>query len=245
MTKSRPDHDFFLIRVLVGVMLVLALGLGGCEFFGGGEAPPPQKISKPVTPATGAAPAKPGQPPAKAVTGKPGPGKPVSKAALDDQPAEKESVTLQKIKQQIEDRAKKYPFKPEGLLDPFQPMAAVVAAKAAETKKPSEELTLTPLQRLELSQVKLVAIVVAGESTRALVEDATGLGYIIKKGTPIGRRQGKVLAIHPDRVEVEEIVRDFKGDQKTIVSQLKLQAIQKETISREGFTIVPSTGEKK
>src|SRR4030042_1687602 len=53
----------------------------------------------------------------------------------------------------------------------------------------------TPLERINLGQVKLVALIWNIHNPRAMVEDAGGKGYIIAKGTPIGKSKGIVTQI--------------------------------------------------
>jgi Tfp pilus assembly protein PilP len=89
--------------------------------------------------------------------------------------------------------------------DPFRPMTL----RTKVSKAPRENLS--PLERYELSQLKLVGIVWDIKEPRAMVEDSGGLGYVIKVGTPIGSNDGKVKAIHRNEVVVEEFYSDDYG----------------------------------
>jgi len=53
----------------------------------------------------------------------------------------------------------------------------------------------TPLQRIDVGRLRLVAVVSDANVARALLEDETGLGYIATRGTPVGRRGGVVAGI--------------------------------------------------
>jgi Tfp pilus assembly protein PilP len=57
---------------------------------------------------------------------------------------------------------------------------------------------------------------------RAMIEDAVGLGYIVKAGTPIGTNDGKVRAIMPNEVIIEETYMDLFGSKKTREVAIKL-----------------------
>ena len=81
---------------------------------------------------------------------------------------------------------------------------------------------LTPLEKVDLSQLKLVAIIRALSGNIALVEEASGKGYVIKKGTYIGTRSGKVGKILPDRIIVEEESEDFSGKVSVREIEVKL-----------------------
>jgi hypothetical protein len=87
----------------------------------------------------------------------------------------------------------------------------------------SRSVPLTPLQKFE-SEVKLVACLTWGNI--GLVEDATGKGYFLKKGTLIGKNDGKVAKILQDRVIVEEVFLDVLGQKKVNETSLSLQKVE-------------------
>jgi type IV pilus assembly protein PilP len=94
-----------------------------------------------------------------------------------------------------------------GKRDPFRPLGFGVTEDVPEHCRAE---TLSPLQQVNLSQLKLVGIVWKIDEPKAMVEDSTGLGYVIKLGTPIGECQydGKVKAIRPSEVVIEETFHD-------------------------------------
>jgi type IV pilus assembly protein PilP len=47
-------------------------------------------------------------------------------------------------------------------------------------------------------------VILAPSGNIAMVEDASGKGYVVKKGTYIGDREGRVTDILPDRLIVTE-----------------------------------------
>ena len=95
-----------------------------------------------------------------------------------------------------------------GKRDPFQPLPLKVQAK----RRPRENLS--PLERYDLGQLKLVGIVWDVKAPRAMVEDAAGLGYVVGVGTPIGPNDGKIKEIKPNEVVIEETYIDFYGARK-------------------------------
>ena len=100
--------------------------------------------------------------------------------------------------------------------DPFRPFVLEV-----RTKKRDRD-NLSPLERYELHNLKLVGIIWDIPEPRAMVEDTAGLGYVVTIGTPIGRNGGKVKLIEPKEVVVEESFLDFYGTKKTREVKLKL-----------------------
>jgi type IV pilus assembly protein PilP len=111
-----------------------------------------------------------------------------------------------------------YVYDPTGKRDPFQPF---IATQTPVTPT-GEEIPVTPLQQFDLSQLKLVAIMVGKGEGKAMVEDSEGKGYIVEKGVYVGRNFGKVKAVLKDRVVIEERYKDYMGQVKTkeIVLQL-------------------------
>jgi Tfp pilus assembly protein PilP len=73
-----------------------------------------------------------------------------------------------------------------------------------------------------LGQLKLVGVVWHVKEPNAMIEDSVGLGYIIKVGTPIGTNEGKVKAIKPNEVIVEEAYVDLFGAKKKRDVSMKL-----------------------
>jgi type IV pilus assembly protein PilP len=60
----------------------------------------------------------------------------------------------------------------------------------------------------------LVAIISTPEGNVALIEDSAGKGYFLKKGTGIGKNEGKVKNILKDKVIIEETYQDVFGQNK-------------------------------
>lgn len=92
--------------------------------------------------------------------------------------------------------------------DPFRPMTL----RTKVNSRPRENLS--PLERFDLSQLKIVGVVWDIKEPRAMVEDSTGLGYVVKVGTPIGSNDGRVKAIQRDQIVVEENYEDAYGARK-------------------------------
>ncbi len=61
----------------------------------------------------------------------------------------------------------------------------------------------------------------APSGNKALVQEASGKGYIIKKGTYIGLNSGKVVDIQKDNVIIKEEVEDVLG--KVIVRKKEIR----------------------
>jgi type IV pilus assembly protein PilP len=186
------------IIFLVGCFLVMGFGCGD-------EAPKPKKV--PISPAA----PKPAATPAPAKV----PPKPEAEVKVEPPPAVS------------------YSYNPQGKPNPFQPLVverpekpATPAAKKVETAKREREGAGTPLEKMELAELKLVAVVWDIPKPRAMVEDKGGKGYILTVGTRIGKNQGQVSKITPEGLVVSEKTEAPDGKIKTREVPLRLYADQ-------------------
>jgi type IV pilus assembly protein PilP len=117
-------------------------------------------------------------------------------------------------------------YDPTGRIDPFEPLfsdepeAPVVRASTGNKQKRAPQ---TPLEKVALSQLKLTAIMRMPQGNRALVEDATGKGYVVKKGTYMGLNAGQVIKIDKNSIVVEEEIQNMVGEYIINNTELKLQ----------------------
>lgn len=70
---------------------------------------------------------------------------------------------------------------------------------------------LTPLQRVSVSELKLVGIVDNPEGDMALIQTPDGKGYFLRKGMQVGKNEGIVAQVLEDKVIVKEKKTDFLG----------------------------------
>ena len=112
-------------------------------------------------------------------------------------------------------------------IDPFAPLfkdEPVKKARRGVAKKVTKKrIPLTPLEKIDLSQLKLVGVIRAPSGNKALVEEASGKGYIVAKGTYIGLHSGRILEILSDRIIVEEEIEDILGKVTIDRKELKIQ----------------------
>lgn len=119
-----------------------------------------------------------------------------------------------------------YTYDPQGKIDPFRSVFVTQPRKTMEVSKRARErkMPLTPLQKLGVSQLKVVGIIISPTGNKALVEDPAGKGYVITLGTYVGSNFGRVTRILKDRIIVEEEVEDFfTGKMKLQPVELRLQ----------------------
>jgi Tfp pilus assembly protein PilP len=114
----------------------------------------------------------------------------------------------------------------EWATDPFEPLINGKSGRVAAKKKRAKRIShpRTPLETLDLSQLKLVGVTLSDKGNTALVEDASGKGYVIRKGTYIGANGGKVILILKDRFIIEEKIEDVHGK---IITQKRVIKLHK------------------
>ncbi len=139
-----------------------------------------------------------------------------------EQPAEGEPLESELVKASL---ASAGGYNPKGRFDPFEPLFKTESEQQPASAKTSRKRRTpkTPLERVALSQLKLSAIMRTAKGNSAIVEDATGKGYVIRKGTYIGLNSGQVVKIEKDRVMIEEESEDISGEFRIENTELKLQ----------------------
>ena len=116
-----------------------------------------------------------------------------------------------------------YSYDPTNKVDPFK---SFITIREELEEKEAREKPRTYLETLDLSQLTISAIIMAGAEHWALVRDSKGDGHVIKVGTPIGSRGGRVTEILEDKVVVRESFRDIRGRELSRERILKLPVLE-------------------
>lgn len=106
-----------------------------------------------------------------------------------------------------------YHYDPQGRRDPMEPL---VKERPPEQLVPVDDpkRPLGPLERYDISALKLVAIMWGDLGRRALVKAPDGKGYFVTVNTYMGKHGGKVIAVEKDKVVIEE---RYKNLQEQII----------------------------
>jgi type IV pilus assembly protein PilP len=133
---------------------------------------------------------------------------PTSPAAKAQRPAAAKKTEMVKPVLAQEEEQSKPAYQVIGLRDPFQPFSGINPHESG----PAGELGkgVDPLQRLSISQVYLVGVIL-GKQRRALIQDSSGMGYIITEGTLVGENNGIITKIEKDAVTVKQHFKDYMG----------------------------------
>lgn len=96
----------------------------------------------------------------------------------------------------------------EGRRDPFVPLSLFRAPlKPTEESEPD-----TPLQSYDVSQFRLVGLIVGRGEPKAMVVAPDGKSYILSPGLKIGKNNGVITDITSESVSVQEKYYDFSGN---------------------------------
>jgi len=124
--------------------------------------------------------------------------KPTSAGAVTAEEQDKKNV-LDEMKQ---NQLQEY-YNPSGKRDPFKPFEGGEIVYSAFAK--------APLERFELNQLELTAIVWGIARPKVLFRAPDGYSYIAQVGTGIGRNRGRITKITKNRVLIGEEFRDPSG----------------------------------
>lgn len=151
---------------------------------------------------------------------------PADASKTDDKKEEAPAQQPPQKEESVQAENKDKGFDPTGKINPFMPFMADETEKAAEVSEESKKEKrepLTPLEKIDIAQLKLTAITRTPTGNIALVEEASGKGYIITEGTYIGLNSGKVISVLSDKVIIEEEIENIFGKVSIQERELKLQ----------------------
>jgi len=226
------------------ILLILMVCFSGCGKQDESAQEPEvksYKIVKPASPPEGSAPPADGKAPGGAfdtlakygsspqmtdASGKTAPGAPAASGALPLGPAP--LTPMLALGSDIKTESDTATYSPAGRVDPFVPLFQAKSKGSAggmrqQTIRDARKGKLTPLENLDISQMKLTAIIISPQQKMAMVQESTGKGHVIKKGSFIGINSGRVVDIRQNEVIIEEEVEDLLGKIIVRKRELKLQ----------------------
>jgi type IV pilus assembly protein PilP len=111
--------------------------------------------------------------------------------------------------------APKFTFLPDKGLDPFVPFVSLQPSGGPDQQ--GNAGPLTPLQRMSLAEMQsgLKAIVWGQMGRMAVIEDATGKGYIVSVGTPAGPNAGVITEINDNDLVIEQQLWNAKSKKRS------------------------------
>jgi Tfp pilus assembly protein PilP len=97
-----------------------------------------------------------------------------------------------------------YRYSAQDRRDPLEPLLKEVPPEVLRPKPRQPERPPGPLERFDLSALKLVGIVWGELGRKALIKAPDGKSYFATLETYMGKYSGKVIAIENDRLVIEE-----------------------------------------
>ena len=82
------------------------------------------------------------------------------------------------------------------------------------------------MEQFDVSQLSVVAVVWKSDRAQALIEDPSGMTYILGEGAKIGKNQGRVMRIADNLVVVKEIYVDFSGEKTTNDIEMRIRGTE-------------------
>jgi type IV pilus assembly protein PilP len=104
-----------------------------------------------------------------------------------------------------DDEPQRFVYSPTGRRDPFESLIK------NDIKPKNSEGPLTPLQKYDIGQFRLQAVLIGKGAPRAMVGAPDGKTYILTPGIKIGKREGVVKEITRESVLIEEVHYDMVG----------------------------------
>ena len=138
-----------------------------------------------------------------------------------EQPAAKPGATAQAEGTGLPVVQGRFHYDPTGKRDPF---------RSFEWEQLKLELgdgtTRGPLEQFDVSQLSLVGVVWNAKNARALIQDPSGMSYIVAEGAKIGKNSGRVTKIDDNLVVVKETYVDIKLEETTKDVEMRIRATE-------------------
>jgi len=131
---------------------------------------------------------------------------PVAPAPAKKNQKVRPAVTTPQLEKVSEEKAvEKFAYSPIGQRDPFESLLR----KEEQARK--VKVPLTPLEKFDLGQFRMIALLIGKGQPRAMVSAPDGKNYILKPGLKIGKNNGIIIDITTSAVIVEEQTHDLAG----------------------------------
>lgn len=114
-----------------------------------------------------------------------------------------------------------YNYDPKGKRDPF---------RSFEWEQLKLELMAGdirgPLEHFDVAQLSVVGVIWKSDNARALIQDPSGMTYIVAEGARIGKNEGRVTRIADNLVVVEETYVDTLGEETTKDIEMRIRVTE-------------------
>ena len=150
-------------------------------------------------------------------------------AVEEDSAGEEDVVMIEeslKVSKALEEllesmKTEEFTYETEGRPDPFKPFISEKVIQSIDDNNQEPE-TLTGMRQFEPGQLTLVAIMFTESNPMAMVEDSSHRGYIIRRGTKLGK-SGIVSDILPNQVIIKQLSYSMAREKKYRTVEMTLR----------------------
>lgn len=103
--------------------------------------------------------------------------------------------------------AVEYSYNPINKRDPFRGLNVVDrASTSGDEPQEEKQVCMEPLCQYDLDELSVVAVVSGDANPLAMVEDRSGVGFLVRRNTKIGKQGGKVTQVLRDCLVVTSFI---------------------------------------
>jgi type IV pilus assembly protein PilP len=133
--------------------------------------------------------------------------------------AEEHSEKVKELMQFLSGESDPFIYRREGRSDPFVPF---VSERVIQEEEAVEEEELTGMRRFEPGQLTLTGVVMTEGGPMAMVQDAVGIGYVLREGNALGR-SGVVNKISKNLVVIKQQYKNTAGEERYRLVEMLLK----------------------
>lgn len=149
--------------------------------------------------------------------------------------AQDDAVQVETAQQGAEDV---FTYSPMGRRDPFKPLIEKKQPIAKTVNKRPEKVK-GPLERFELNQFRLMAIMIVKGAPRAMVKAPDGKSYTVKVDDYIGMNDGQVKNIETKVIDIDENgMRVEKSPDRIVVEELGIDSLSGKEIKENRYIVM-------
>ena len=104
-----------------------------------------------------------------------------------------------------------FEYSAQGMRDPFSAPLQERETSSGNGPRPDENRRKELLEAFPLDSLDMVGTLGAGPGMLGLIVDPGGVVYRVRPGNYMGQSDGRILAVHEDRIDLVELVPDGAG----------------------------------
>lgn len=131
-----------------------------------------------------------------------------------------------------------FTYSPKGRRDPFKPLIEKKETIVKKINKRPEKIK-GPLEKFELNQFRLMAIMIVKGAPRAMVKAPDGKSYTVKVNDYIGMNDGLVKNIETKIIDIDENgMRVEKSPDRIVVEEVGIDSLSGKKIKENRYIVM-------